>query len=95
MNVAYLLTIRKGIPKTPELKSSDYKGIYCTSAICGVPKNHFGIFVLFFLRLNCHGFILTDFLKTFIPVFTIWVSVVICTSLTYLEKMTEVYKQSR
>jgi hypothetical protein len=35
---------------------------------------------------NCHQFILIDFLKTFIPVSTIWVSVVICTKLNLYQK---------
>jgi hypothetical protein len=35
---------------------------------------------------NCHQFMLINFLKTFIPVSTIWISVVICTKLNLYQK---------
>jgi membrane-associated phospholipid phosphatase len=96
MNIAYLLIIRKGIPYDTGSAEQKAKRAFIALLLFTVSKN---ILEFLFsaagkincpeikcLEINCHGFILTDFLKTFIPVFTIWVSVVICTKLNLYRK---------
>ncbi len=91
MNVAYILIIRKGIPEDTGTAEQRITRAFIALLLFMVSKN---ILELLFCaageincpEINCHGFILTDFLKTFIPVFTIWVSVVICTKLNLYRK---------
>ncbi len=86
MNVAYLLIIRKGIPN--DIGSAAQRATRAFIALLLFEVSPKIMEYLFCIagKTNCHGFILTDFLKTFIPVFTIWVSVVICTKLNLYRK---------
>jgi hypothetical protein len=91
MNVAYIFTIRTGIPVDTRTAEQRITRAFIALLLFMVSKN-----ILEFLfcatgkincpEINCHGFILMDFLKTFIPLFTIWVSVVICTKLNLYRK---------
>ena len=42
--------------------------------------------------INYFNFTYTEFLKTFIPSFTIWVSVVVCTKLGLYKRDKEIYQ---
>jgi len=86
MNVAYLLIIRKGIPDDTGTAGQRATRAFIALLLFAVSKIILECWFGTAGTINCHQFILIDFLKTFIPVSTIWVSVVICTKLILYRK---------
>ena len=86
MNVAYLLIIRKGIPSDTGSTGQRATRAFIALLLFAVSKIILECWFGTAGTTNCHQFILIDFLKTFIPVSTIWVSVVIYTKLNLYRK---------
>ena len=86
MNVAYLLIIRKGIPSDVGSTEQRATRAFIALLLFAVSKIILECWFGTAGTTNCRQFILIDFLKAFIPVSTIWVSVVICTKLNLYHK---------
>jgi len=86
MNVAYLLIIRNGIPNDIGNAAQRATRAFIALLLFEVSPKIMEYLFCIAGKTNCRGFILTDFVKTFIPIFTIWVSVVICTKLNLYRK---------
>ena len=89
MNVAYLLIIRKGIQNDIGSAAQRATRAFIVLLLFEVSPKIMEYLFCTAGKTNCHGFILTDFVKTFIPIFTIWVSVVICRKLNLYRKNEE------
>lgn len=92
-NLAYVLIIRKGIPDDTGTAAQRAARVFIAFLL-------FGVSSLILLdagfetvgTINYLRFTLTEFLKTFIPSFTIWISVVVCTKLDLYGRDKEVYE---
>jgi len=92
-NLACVLIIRKGIPDDTGNAAQRAARVFIAFLLFGVSS-----FILLDIGFETVGtinylhFTLSEFLKTFIPSFTIWISVVVCTKLDLYRRDEEVYE---
>jgi len=85
-NVAYLLIIRKGIPDDTGSRAQRATRAFIALMLFGVSAFLLDSWLTPEGTINYLSFTLTEFLKTFIPTLTFWVSVLVCTKLGLYER---------
>lgn len=91
-NLAYVLIIRKGIPDDTGNAAQRATRVFIAFLLFGVSTLILDAGFETAGTVNYLHFTLTEFLKTFIPSFTIWISVVVCTKLDLYRRDKEVYE---
>lgn len=80
-NTAYLLIIRKGLPENSGNAGQRALRVFITLMLFGASSFVLGAGLDLASSAAYFGIMLTEFLKAFIPAFTIWISVSICSKL--------------
>jgi membrane-associated phospholipid phosphatase len=94
-NFAYFLIIRKGIPDDTGNKTRRFSRVFIASFLFGVSSLILDIGFETAGTVNYLHFTLLEFLKTFVPSLTIWISVVVCTKLELYRRDSEGYDPLR
>ena len=99
-NAAYLLIIRKGLPEDTGSRKQRALRVFITLIMFGLStlilNIGFNILDMGFNVIDTSGYpvtLIADFLRSFIPAFTIWISVNICVKLgLYRRSFTEQFE---
>lgn len=86
-NAAYLLIIRKGLPEDTGSKGKRVLRVFITLIIFGLTTLVLDIGFDTLGMAGYTGIILIEFLKSFFPAFTIWISVNICVKLNLYRRV--------
>lgn len=92
-NLAYVLIIRKGIPDDTGTAAQRATRVFIAFLLFGASTLLLKAGFETAGAINYLHFALVEFLKTFIPAFTIWVSVVVCTKLDLYRRDKEIQSQ--
>ncbi len=94
-NLAYILILRKGIPDDTGSAAQRATRVLIALMIFGAAGFILEVEFQTAGTISYLQFTLIEFFKTFIPSFTIWISVAICTKLDLYRRDKEVYEQRR
>lgn len=94
-NLAYILILRKGIPDDTGSAAQRATRVFIALLIFGAASLLFDAGLQTAGTIDYLHFTLIEFFKTFIPSFTIWISVAVCTKLGLYRREPEVYEQCR
>lgn len=91
-NLAYVLIVRKGIPEDTGNTSQRIARVFIAFLLFGISSLILNVGLEIAGTTNYLQFTLVKFLETFIPSFTIWISVIVCTKLNLYRREKEIYE---
>ncbi len=91
-NLAYVLVIRKGLPDNAGNAMQRTSRMFIAFVLFGVSSVFLNTMFEVSGAISYLNFTLIEFIKTFIPSFTIWISVAVCTKLGLYARDDEGYK---
>lgn len=92
-NLAYVLIIRKGVPDDAGSTAQKAARVIIALLMFGATSLILGAELKITGTVNYLHFSLIEFLKTFVPSLTLWISTVICTKLNLYRRTQEVYEK--
>lgn len=91
-NLAYILIVKKGIPEDAGSISQRTARVFIAFLLFGVSSLILNVGLEITGTINYLQFTLVEFLLTFFPSFTIWISVVVCTKFNLYRREEEIYE---